>query len=100
MVLDLLPPQPSPPRSLEPVVVRRIRKAAFQQILASSPIRPRRRTVRGSSAFLQEIVSLVPAYHPPHRRARAARPQRTTPAPAERRPVFPRALFFHVAPPL
>jgi hypothetical protein len=38
IVLNLLPPKPSPPRSLEPMVVGRIGKAAFHQMLPALTI--------------------------------------------------------------
>ena len=52
VILDLLTPEPPPARTFEVVIVGRISKTAFHQMLAPSAIAPRGATVRLCARYI------------------------------------------------
>jgi hypothetical protein len=97
--LDLLPPQPTPPRALEPVVVGRVGKTAFDQMLAPPPVASCRRTVRRRPTLFQNLSLFVPADRARPLGSRALGPQRAARAGRFVRGVFPNPLSPEVTPP-
>ncbi len=52
VILDLLPPEPSPARPFEVMVIGRIGKAAFHEMLPAAPIALRSATVRLPARYI------------------------------------------------
>ena len=55
-ILNLLPPEPAPARPFEPVIVCRIGKTAFHQMLTPPPVPPGRRTVGLDPRPIQKLL--------------------------------------------
>ena len=65
IILDLLPPEPSPARPFEVMIVGRISKTSLHELLAASAIAPRRAAVGLRTCYIQERLFFVPVHSAP-----------------------------------
>ena len=77
VILDLLPPEASPARPLEVVIVSRVGKALLHELLAALAITSRPTAVGLLSRYIQECLFFVPVERAPQLRSRALPSQQT-----------------------
>ena len=86
--MNLLPPEPTPTRTFEVMIVRGIGEACFRQMLAPFPVSPRRRAVGLKSRLTEGFLMLMALNGAPVSGPRALAPQRTSRAHSLRGDIF------------